>query len=49
MSIKILFDWYDFGFVFRIFRNHKVSDYHLSIDLQVLWFNLWITLFKKEL
>lgn len=48
MNINFLFDWCDFGFVFKIFRNSKFCDYYLSIDLQILWFNLWITLFKKE-
>ena len=47
MKIHFLFDWWDFALMFRIYKNANHSNYHLTLDIQVLWFNVWITLFKK--
>lgn len=47
MKIYKNWDWSDFGFMFRIYKTNKISDYHLVIDIQILWLNIWISTFKK--
>jgi len=44
---SIIWEWDDFGIMFRIFRNAGVGDYHISIDIQIAWCNLWLQCFKK--
>jgi hypothetical protein len=44
----IIWDWDDFGIMFRIFRNTGMGEYHISIDIQILWCNLWLQCFKKS-
>jgi hypothetical protein len=48
MKTNFLWDWYDFGIMLRIFKNSNVADYYVSIDMQLLWLNIWITIFKKK-
>lgn len=44
----VLWDWLDFGISFNICRLAHHSDYHIGIDFQVAWFDLWIQLWKKK-
>jgi hypothetical protein len=43
----IMWEWDDFGIMFRIFRNTGMGEYYISIDIQILWCNLWLQCFKK--
>ena len=45
---SVFWDWFDFGFMLKINKQNNISDYHFAIDIQVLWFNLWIQCWKKE-
>jgi hypothetical protein len=45
--IQLFWDWTDFGFVLKIYTQNEFSDYKIAIDIQILWFELWIQLFKK--
>ena len=44
----IMWDWNDFGVMFRVYRNSEYSDYYISIDIQIAWCNLWVKCFKKN-
>jgi hypothetical protein len=44
MKLHFLFDWFDFGFMFRIYKN---LDDNIIVDIQFLWFNIWIETFKR--
>lgn len=48
MKIDFLWDWLDFGIMFRIFKNIKFGEYYMSIDIQIAWLNVWIRLIKKK-
>jgi hypothetical protein len=48
MRIDFLWDWFDFGIMFRVFKNAKYGEHYISIDIQIAWLNLWIQIFKKE-
>jgi hypothetical protein len=48
MKVNLLWDWTDFGIMFRVFKNSKHGDYYMSIDIQFAWLNIWIETFKKE-
>ena len=45
---RIFWDWFDFGFMLKINKQNTLSDYYFAIDIQVLWFNLWIQCWEKE-
>lgn len=47
MRILFLWDWLDFGLVLRIYKNTSFSDYRMSLDIQLGWLNIWITLLRK--
>lgn len=44
----VFWEWTDFGIVLKIYQNTKYVDYHISIDIQIAWFNLWLQCFKKS-
>ena len=46
-KIIILLDFTDFGIMFRIYKNSNLVDYHISIDIQIAFVNIWIQLLKK--
>jgi hypothetical protein len=48
IKFHILWDWYDFGIVFKVYKNIVSADYWVSIDIQVMWFNLWIQCFRRK-
>lgn len=48
MEITFLWDWFDFGFMLRFFKNTKHGNYHMSIDIQFGWLNIWVQLIKKK-
>ena len=43
----ILWEWTDIALCFRVYQQTKFSDYHIGIDIQVLWLNIWVQCFKK--
>ena len=40
--------WTDIAICIRIYKQSDFSDYHLGIDIQILWFDLWIQCFRKN-
>ena len=48
MRIIFLWDCFDFGVMFRIFKNTKHVEHHISIDIQIAWLNMWIQILKKN-
>ena len=44
----ILWEWTDIALCFRVYQQSKFSDYHIGVDIQVLWFNLWVQCFRKN-
>ena len=48
MRTTFLWDWFDFGVMFRVFKNTKHAEHYVSIDIQSAWLNVWIQIFKKE-
>jgi hypothetical protein len=47
---KIYFnwDWYDFGLLFRVFCRNEFSEYYITVDIQILWLNIWFQLFRRK-
>jgi hypothetical protein len=43
----IFWEWTDIAICFRIYQQTDFADYHIGIDLQILWLNLWVQCFKK--
>lgn len=48
MKVTFLWDWLDFGAMFRVFKNNRIGDYYVSIDIQVAWLNIWIEIIKRK-
>jgi len=48
MRLNFLWDWTDFGIMFRVFRNHKHREYYASIDIQIAWLDIWIEIIKNK-
>lgn len=48
IKFDILWDWWHIGFMFLIYKFIKSADYYFCIDIQILWFNLWIQLWKRK-
>jgi hypothetical protein len=48
MDIVVFWDWLNIGIGFRIYKLASHANYHMGLDLQILWFDLWIQLFKKK-
>ena len=46
-SVTVLWDWYDFGIVFKVYRNSKHANYYISIDIQIAWLDLWLQFIRK--
>lgn len=44
----ILWDWLDFGLMFRVYKQNETSRYQFAIDIQIAWFNLWLQCWKKN-
>lgn len=47
-SISLLFDWWDIGMGFRIYKNIDSAKYLMSIDIYILWLNIWFQLFDRN-
>lgn len=47
VKLHVIWDWFDFGLMLRITKNNRISEYYFAIDLQFLWFNLWIQCWRK--
>lgn len=48
IKARIFWYWTDIGIVFRVYKPTGHSNYHVDIDIQIAWFNLWIQLFRKR-
>ena len=45
---SILWQWTDIAICLRVYKQSDFSDYHIGIDIQILWFDLWIQCFRKN-
>ena len=43
----ILWEWTDIALCFRVYQQSKFSDYHIGVDIQLLWLNIWVQCFRK--
>jgi hypothetical protein len=48
MKIYLMFDWVDFGVMFRVYKNFGPSKFLFSIDIQIAWLNIWMQLIRKS-
>ena len=46
-KILIQWDWLDFGLCFRAYKQINTARYYIGIDVQLLWLDLYIQLFRK--
>lgn len=44
----ILWDWTDIALCFRVYKQTDIADYHIAIDIQILWLNIWTQCFRKN-
>lgn len=44
----VFWDWYDVGFVLKISKQNNTGKYHFAIDIQLLWFDLWVQCWRKK-
>ena len=47
MKINALWDWSDFGIMFRVFKGMKYSNYYGIIEIG--WLNIWIQILKRNI
>jgi len=47
MKTHFIFDWETFGIGITLFKNAEISDYLISLDIQLLFLNIWIQLASK--
>jgi hypothetical protein len=45
---SIFFSWTDFALCFRIYKQSPFADYHIGIDFQIAWVNIWLQFVKKQ-
>ena len=45
---EIIWQWTDIAICIRIYKQSDFSDYHIGLDMQILWFDLWIQCFRKN-
>ena len=38
----IIWQWTDIAICLRVYKQSDFSDYHIGVDIQILWFDLWI-------
>ena len=48
MKISIFWDWLDFGFILHMYRTGKWTQYAVALDIQILWFNIWIQFWERK-
>ena len=44
----LIWDWFDFGLVLKVYKQNNMGRYHFAIDIQIAWFNLWLQCCKKN-
>ena len=44
----IFWEWTDMAFCFRIYKLTNLSEYHVGVDIQIIWLNIWIQCLKKN-
>jgi hypothetical protein len=49
MKALLLWDWLDFGIVFKINTLMHHSNYYFAIDIQIGWLNLWVQFWRKKI
>ena len=47
MRTLFIFDWETFGIGIELFKNAEISDYVMSLDIQLLFLNIWIQFVTK--
>jgi hypothetical protein len=48
MKVDLLWDWFDFGLMFRVFKNAIHAKYKVTIDIQIAWLNIWIQIIQTN-
>jgi hypothetical protein len=44
----LLWDWFDFGLMLRVFKNAIHTKHKVSIDIQIGWLNIWIQIIRRD-
>ena len=45
---SILWQWTDIAICLRVYKQSDFANYHIGVDIQILFFNLWIQCFRKS-
>ena len=45
---SILWQWTDIAICLRVYKQSDFANYHIGVDIQILWLNLWIQCFRKN-
>jgi hypothetical protein len=50
MKTIFLWDWYDVGLSVRfLLKSQPWAEYKMSIDIQILWLDVWIQVVKRAI
>ena len=44
----LIWDLYEFGLMLKINKQDNIGKYHFSIDMQILWLNIWTQCWRKN-
>ena len=44
----IFWDWFDFGLVFKVYKQNNIARYRFAVDMLIAWLNLWLQCWKKN-
>ena len=44
----IIWQWTDIAICLRVYKQSDFANYHIGVDIQILWLNLWIQCFRKN-
>jgi len=44
----IIWQWTDIAICLRVYKQSDFANYHIGVDIQILFFNLWIQCFRKK-
>ena len=47
IEVNTYWDWYEFGFCFKVLRLEYNPDYWCKVDIHFLFFNVWINFINK--
>jgi len=44
----IMWQWTDIAICLRVYKQSNFANYNIGVDIQILFFNLWIQCFRKH-